>query len=184
MVINARLNTRDINKAIKQIEQFEKDLRAKCELFMSELAEIGISVAKRNILVEENGNMIDRSGYVEFSKDVSPTVTGATCIIVPTPTPYITEWKRTKNGKKILKAEVNPLLMAEFGSGAFALDGRKGTFPSETAAANVAHGSWAWYDVGGTKHVSTGNVPSRPLFKAKQEMVDQIRAVAERVFKT
>ena len=182
MRINARLRTSDINNAIEQIEQFKRALQLKLETFVSELAEVGIEIAKQNILVEEDGNIIDRSGYVQFSKEVSPSTTGATCIILATASPYVTSWKRSKKGKDILTAQVNPLLMAEFGSGANAIGDHKGTFPSETAKKNVAHGTWAWYDVQGNKHYSSGNTPSRPLYKAKIEMEEQIIEVAKRVF--
>jgi hypothetical protein len=184
MNIDARLNTRSINNAIEQIERFKKELQTKLAQFVSELAEVGIEIAKQNIRVEEDGVMVDRSGLVQFSKDVSTTVDGVQCIIVATPTPYVTHWKRSKEGKEVLSAEVNPLLMAEFGSGVNAIDGHAGTFPSETAKKNVAHGSWAWYDTQGGKHISTGNTPTRPLFKAKQEMENQIREIAQRVFST
>lgn len=182
MRIEARLNTNDINNAIEQIDQFKKNLQAKLELFVTELAEIGIEVAKHNIIVEEDGQNIDRSGLVEFTKETNATDTGATCIVTALPTPYITQWKRSKEGKDVLTAQVNPLLMAEFGSGANAIEGHKGTFPSATAKKNVAHGTWVWYDVNGNKHYSSGNVPSRPLYKAKLEMENQIREVAQRVF--
>lgn len=184
MKIKAKLNTTDIKNAIEKIEEFKRELLAKLNDFVEQLSEIGIETAKQNILVEENGQMIDRSGLVEFSKETTITETGATCIVLAMPTPYITTWKRSKDGKKVLSAEVNPLLMAEFGSGTKAIDGHAGTFPSETAKKNVAHGSWAWYDEQGGKHVSIGNAPSRPLYKAKLEMENQIIEVAKRVFST
>ena len=183
MKINARLNTTSINNAIEQIEQFKKELQVKLELFVSELAEVGIEVAKRNILVEEDGQMIDRSNLVTFSKQVDATATGATCIIIATATPYVTSWKKSKAGKDVLTAQVNPLLMAEFGSGTFATGEWRGSFPSPTAKKNAERGAWAWYDVQGGKHHSVGNAPTRPLLKARQEMEQQILEVAERVFK-
>lgn len=183
MKINARLKTSSINNAISEIERFKKELTSKLELFVSELAEVGIEVAKHNIFVEEDGQMIDRSNLVQFSKDVEASVTGATCIVIATPTPYTTSWKKSKDGKEVLTAQVNPLLMAEFGSGIYAGE-RRGSFPSPTAEKNAKRGHWAWYDVQGGKHHSSGNVPSRPLLKAKEEMENQIRQVAESVFGT
>lgn len=182
--INVKLSTSGINNAIKEIEKFKKDLNAKLERFVSLLADVGIEIAKHNILVEENGSIIDRSDHVEFTKDVNIAADGVKCIIVATASPYVTQWKKSKNGKNVLSAQVNPLLMAEFGSGANAIDGHAGTFPSATAKKNVSHGSWAWYDLDGNKHVTTGNVPSRPLFKAKEEMVNQILTIAKSVFGT
>lgn len=182
--ISVKLNANDISKAINALEEYKERLQWKSEIFVERLADVGIKVAKQNILVEDNGVVVDRSGLVYFEKDVASSVDGATCIVVPYSNPYITVWKRSENGKELLTAEVDPLLMAEFGSGANAIDGHKGTFPSETAKDNVAHGAWAWFDEGGVKHVSTGNVPSRPIYNAKEEIVRQIQNIAKEVFST
>ena len=71
--------------------------------------------------------------------------------------------------------------MAEFGSGAYAIGGAQGTFPNQKHA---MHPPWYWTDMSGKMHRSYGNEPSRPLYKAKLEMEQQITEVAERVFKT
>ena len=177
--INIRLNSNDINGAISEIEKFKQEITSKLERFVSELADVGIEVAKQNIFVEEDGNMIDRSNLVTFTKELDANATGATCIIIATPTPYITQWKKSKEGKDVITASVNPLLMAEFGSGAYAIDGHRGTFPGQK---NAFKDHWVWYDVQGVKHYSSGNTPTRPLFKAKLEMEQQIANIAMIVF--
>lgn len=179
-----RVSLDGIDAAIKMLDDYIERLQWKCELFVQKLADVGINVAKQNILVEDDGVMVDRSDLVYFEKDVASSVDGAVCIVVPYSNPYISTWKKSKNGTDILSAEVDPLLMAEFGSGAHAIEGHRGTFPSATAQKNAAHGSWAWYDEGGVKHISTGNVPSRPIYKAKEEMLQQIENVAIEVFST
>lgn len=181
MKINASLNKRDITDAINKIKWYQSYLQWKMEQFVSELAEVGIEIAKQNILVEEDGVLKDRSNLVEFTKDVSGSVEGVTCIVTALPQPYTTYWKQSKNGKKMYSAQVNPLLMAEFGSGAKAIDGHRGTFPAQR---NAFRDHWVWYDLDGEKHYSSGSEPSRPLFKAKQEMEQQILTVAKRVFGT
>lgn len=182
--IKTKVSMNGINTIIDTLKDYEKNLQWKCELLVQRLADVGINVAKQNILVEDNGVIIDRSDYVYFEKELSSSIDGAVCIVVPSSTPYFSLWKRSAQGKEVLMAEVDPLLMAEFGSGAHAVEGHKGTFPSATAKNNVAHGSWAWYDEGGVKHISTGNTPSRPILKAKEEIVQQIQLVAAEVFST
>ena len=177
MKINVRLNSKDISTAINQVEQYKVDLMAKLELFVSELADIGIRVAQENIKVEYDGDILNFGNFVTFQKDVSTGSEEATCILIAEGQPYIKEWIGGS-------ALVNPLLMAEFGSGNYAIDGWKGSFPSPTAKEHTEKPPWFWKDVDGNTHKSYGNEPSRPLYKATVEMENQIREVAERVFST
>ena len=179
--IKTKVSIDGFNTVIKQLEDYIDRLQWKTEIFVNRLADLGINVAKQNILVEDNGVVIDRSNLVYFEKDVASSVDGATCIVVPFSTPYVSTWKKSKDGNELLVAEVDPLLMAEFGSGAKAIDGHRGTFPNQKHA---NEGAWAWYDESGVKHISTGNTPSRPIYKAKEEMKQQIQLVALEVFST
>lgn len=178
--ISVKLNADGINKAINALEEYKERLQWKSEIFVERLADVGIKVAKQNILVEDNGLWINRSNLVYFEKDVASSIDGATCIIVPFSTPYISSWRKSKEGE-LLYAEIDPLLMAEFGSGAYAIDGHKGTFPNQKHAENPP---WAWYDEYGVKHYSSGGVPSRPIYNAKEEIVRQIQNIAKEVFST
>ena len=174
MKIDARLNTRSITDAINKIKWYQSDLQWKLERFVSELAEVGIKVARANTFVEYDGQTRDMSDMLEFQKPVEVTEDGVTCLLIATGRVYTKEWQGGN-------AQVNPLLMAEFGSGANAIEGHRGTFPNQHVA---FLSSWKWKDANGVEHESSGNVPSRPMFKAKEEMEQQIRAVAERVFGT
>lgn len=181
--IKTKVSIDGINTTIQKLEEYIERLQWKTEIFVDRLADLGITVAKQNVLVEDNEVIVDRSNLVYFEKNVASSVDGAVCIIVPFSTPYVSMWRKSKEGE-LLVAEVDPLLMAEFGSGANAIDGHRGTFPSPTAQKNAEHGAWAWYDESGKKHVSTGNTPSRPIYKAKEEMKQQIQLVAAEVFST
>lgn len=174
MKLEARLNTRDINNLIKQIEDFKYDLQRKLADFVIELAEVGITVARANAFVEYDEQYINMGDMLEFSKETVIEDTGVTCILTATGQVYTKEWKGGM-------AQVNPLLMAEFGSGAKAIDGHRGTFPNQHVAFLE---TWKWTDNSGITHESSGSEPSRPMFRAKEEMENQIRAVAERVFST
>ena len=174
MKINARLNNKDIEGAILKLEWYKSHLQWKVEQFVSELAEVGIKVAKANTFVEMDEIYKDMGDSLVFTKDVSGDVDGATCILMVEGQPYEKAWQ---NGRAI----VNPLLMAEFGSGWRAMPGHQGTFPGQKYAFRRP---WFWIDTSGQKHSSYGSEPSRPLFKAVEEMRSQILTVAERVFGT
>lgn len=174
MKINVRLNSKDISTAINQVEQYKVDLMAKLELFVSELADIGIKVAKANTYVEYDERNVNMGDLIEFTKEMSGVDGVTSCTLIAEGHEYTKEWTGGF-------AKVNPLLMAEFGSGARAIDGHRGTFPNQTMA---FLSSWKWTDNSGQVHESSGNEPSRPLYKAKIEMESQIREVAERVFST
>ena len=169
--LEARLNTREINKLIQGVEDFKNELQMKLERFVSELADIGIQVAQNNTYVEVDDVYENMGDALVFTKAFDYT-NGATCTLIVTGTPYVKDWK---NGK----VSVNPLLMAEFGSGWRAIPGHQGTFPGQKYAFRRP---WYWIDSNGIKHSSYGSEPSRPLFKAVNEMRNQISTVAERVF--
>ena len=172
MRINARLNTHDINNLIKQVEYFKIDLQSKLVDFVLELAEVGIQVAKANTYVEYDEQYINMGDMLEFSKETTVDDSGVVCTLTATGQLYTKEWKGGS-------AQVNPLLMAEFGSGAKAIDGHRGTFPNQHVA---FLDSWKWTDNSGIVHESSGSEPSRPMYNARIEMENQIREVAERVF--
>ena len=172
MKLNARLNSRDISNLVRQVENFKYDLQRKLADFVIELAEIGITVARANTYVEYDEQYINMGDMLEFSKETVIEDAGVTCVLTATGQVYTKEWQGGS-------AQVNPLLMAEFGSGAKAIDGHRGTFPNQHVAFLQ---SWKWTDNSGITHESSGSEPSRPMLRAKEEMENQIREVAERVF--
>ena len=174
MKINARLNTNDINAVIRQVEDFEYDLQRRLADLVIELANIGIEVARANAYVEYDEQYVNMGDLLEFSKETIMSDDEVTCTLTVTGQVYTKEWKGGS-------AQVNPLLMAEFGSGAKALDGHRGTFPNQHVAFLE---SWKWTDNSGITHESSGSEPSRPLYKAKLEMEQQIQDVVARVFST
>jgi len=172
MKINAGLNTQDINDAINRIKWYKSFLQWKLEQFVSELAEIGIEVIQDNIKVEYDGEVRNFGDAVTFQKDIKGDDEAVTCVLIAEGHPYLKEWLTGS-------AKVNPLLMAEFGSGAWAIGAAQGTFPNQKHA---NHPPWFWRDMQGRAHMSYGNEPSRPMLKAKEEMEQQIREVANRIF--
>lgn len=174
MKINARLNSRDINNVINQVEQFKRSFQRKMRRFVEELADVGIEVIEQNIKVEYDDEVRNFGDYVTFQKPVSEIGGDVVCVITAEGQHYYKEWIGGS-------ALVNPLLMAEFGSGVFAGE-HKGSFPSATAKEHTDDPPWFWRDTGGRLHSSSGSAPTRPMLKAKEEMEKQIQTVAERVF--
>ena len=172
MRINARLNSHDITNVIRELGLYKAQLQWRLERFLSELAEVGITVARANTYVEYDEQYINMGDLIEFSKPISIEGEDVVCTLTAQGQLYTKEWKGGS-------AQVNPLLMAEFGSGANAIEGHRGTFPNQHVA---FLNSWNWTDNSGQKHESSGSVPSRPMLKAKEEMEQQIQEVAQRVF--
>jgi len=172
MRIDARLSTKSITEAINKVKWFQSNLQYRLEMFVSELADVGISVARANTFVEYDEQYINMGDLLEFSKSIESVDGSVVCTLTATGQVYTKEWAHGM-------AQVNPLLMAEFGSGANAIEGHRGTFPNQHVAFLE---SWKWTDNSGQVHESSGSVPSRPMLRAKEEMVNQIQTVAQRVF--
>lgn len=174
--IKTNISTNQLEQTIEELHKYAERLAERCDQFVNELADIGIQTAKYylvNIVEDTSGNMVSYGDKVVFTKEVSWDTEGATCILLPVSNPYLVSWKTGS-------AVVDPILMAEFGSGMYAAEGHRGTFPNQTHAFDPK--GWFWQDTDGKVHHSYGIEPSRPLFKAKEEMQRQIHEVAERVF--
>lgn len=145
---------------------------------------MGISVASVN--TGEFGDLIG------FMKEVNPEKYGATAVLIARSSPYPVQWM---NQDGIQEVDINPILMAEFGSGFLASDAGagaenaeialklgmgQGTFPGQTHA--FQDGGWKWMDLDGEWHESIGIAPSMPVWKAYIEIKSDIEAVAKAVF--
>lgn len=175
-MINIDLNSvSSVRSAVKQLKQYKKDLARKCETVVSRLSEIGIETAKLNC--GEYGSAIT------FSKEITAkNQGGAIGRLVAVGTPAF----RIKGGELIT---MNPLLMAEFGSGFEAevlddvqgLNVGQGTFPDQTHAFDPR--GW-WYtdiETGESVH-SYGESPTHPMHSAMMGMLFEIDAVFREVF--
>lgn len=172
MKIDVNLSKTGISQAIRNIEWYKSYLQWKLERFTSELANVGIEIIQQNVKVEVDGVVTDFGSMITFQKDISVSEEITACTLITTGQPYIKEWETGE-------ALVNPLLMAEFGSGVYAIGGAQGTFPNQKYANRPP---WFWKDLQGITHMSYGNEPTRPLLKAVQEMEKQIHDIAQRVF--
>lgn len=171
------LSVKEINAAIKELNQYKSDLNHKCQEFCVRLCELGIKTA-----VVNTGKYGD---FITFSIETSDSGSGFKSIMIASNTGLIrSEW-RTKDGVKT--ADISPILMAEFGSGLKANNPKAdefsmgtGTFPGQTHAENPE--GWWWMDLDGEWHHSLGYEPTMPVYKASAEMAQNIERIAREVF--
>lgn len=169
------LSIRGIDNIIKGLENYKLTLNEKCEEVVSRLADVGISIA-----VHYTGQF---ASFITFTKEVQPNANGYTAIMYGTNSARnVSKWY-TQEGEKT--AEISSILMAEFGSGAYAVEGHRGTFPNQKHAFQDA---W-WYatavDENGkpTKWVkSSGIHPTMPMYNASLEMRATVHLIVSEVF--
>lgn len=179
MKISCNLSKKgDIDKLIGRLEDYKRDLLFKRDKFVRELIKVGINTAKENAG--------EYAGFIRFEKQIED---GNGLLIATDGKKLIREWKCYGG---IRRAEVSPLLMAEFGSGWLAhvmstqdyrsndLNVGQGTFPNQTHAFDKE--GWFWETPDGEKHHSYGEKPSYPLYSATLAMIYEVERIAKEVF--
>lgn len=179
--IKVKLNSKSIQNAIKELENYKASLEAKNKEFVSRLIDYGIEMAE-----SYSGSF---GKHIVFSKKVEGGE-NAVGFLIAKGEPITVEWiVRGDSGEEVKTAEIDPLLMAEFGSGQFAevlfdISGvGRGTFPGQTHAFDdswsfkkeAPDGTTKWYR-------SSGVAPTHPMYHADMEMLDMIESIAREVF--
>ena len=169
----------------KGFRNYKRTLANRCDQFVRRLAEEGFAVAivnKEAIGTVKDEDDTSYGRYIKFEVRHSITATGAEGYLAGVPQMLYAVWV---NQEGIQIRQVNPLLMAEFGSGQFADDSHfkigmgRGTFPGQKHA-NEDY--WQWQDLAGEWHDSSGIQPTAPMWKADVEMKKQILSIARQVF--
>lgn len=165
-----------IDKAIKALEDYKKDIVTKTERLVAELLEVGVETGIAN-----SG---EYAGMIVFKKEIVAGSDGVNGLLIATDgQKIIREWKY-KGGIK--QAVVSPMLMAEFGSGWLAkvLDNvegvGQGTFPGQQHAFDPQ--GWWWETPDGEKHHSYGEAPTYPVHSALFAMMFEVDHIAKEVF--
>lgn len=193
----ATLSSSSIIQLKKQLEAYRDNIPSLCEEFVKELAKIGIRTGKQNC--GEYGNYIT----FEVSDETILNKYGCKGFMVAKNERYIlSTWYR---GKEIAGAVVNPLLMAEFGSGFQSrvidenvdlIDVGQGTFPGQTHAFDPEgwywrdnepeNGIWVGYDDSNGRdiyiHHSYGESPTYPMYSAAVAIMFDVERIAKKVF--
>lgn len=194
-IIRGELSDKGIQKIIDELELYEREIYTKCKKFCEIMADKGIEIAKGVTSQDKNYGK-----YIAFSKEFERNDHVATIYIVAKPTEMLDRSYVISTSE--IFAEVNPLLMAEFGSGWEAknyadLDGvGQGTFPGQIHAFDPE--GWWWVDYerydengkegielsdGRYKHHSMGESPSMPMWSTVIGLVFEIDDAIKRAFK-
>lgn len=197
-VFTARLKSGDLRHLIHELREYkDKTLPDLVKEFLRQLADEGISVANAYVRGSryEDFVVFEKTEYGGRSNPKKTVViAGANNSLK-----FQKEWYTLSHGEFVrTEREVNPILMLEFGSGQFAVEGWRGTFP-EQHTAFLDH--WHWYEYpsgytdqeselleeyedGMQKRQSSGERPRMPMQHAIEamELRNTIAKIARRVF--
>lgn len=174
MKLKLRLESKSIEKAIKELEKYRDSLAIKNAVFVQRLLDEGIKVAQEHV-----GGM---GKYITFTSNVEGTTHCVGLLIAEDAEKIQSQWER-KDG--VVIAEVSPILFEEFGAGMYAkvlfpVDGvGRGTFPNQEHAFEPA---WHYMDLDGKWHSSSGYMPSHPMYFADMEIINNVQKIAKEVF--
>ena len=166
----------DIDRAIKEIEKYQKSLVDKSERFCRRLAEIGVMVAKATLTTGQGDSSRDAAFDISFTADgeiveCTLSVTGETRV--------------TEDGRVF-----NTIFAWEFGSGIYYNNGNinphahelgmgVGTFPNQKFAFSD---HWWYRDDNGNLRMSQGTQATMPMYRASLEMMQNIETIAREVY--
>ena len=183
------LDSKELYQLSVDLLKYADDFENKVKIFLERLADLGIEVAS------VNGG--DFSRYITYTKKWE----GST-IVLTAHSPILTsEWYAGSKSKETRMEFISPVLMAEFGSGHYAIPGEGGIGGQGTLNAwGHAFDSEGWYwwsdDAayrseddymvkaanGRFKFHSKGVHPSQPLHKAVMACIEQVTEIAHEVF--
>ena len=175
------LSVDSVKQVQKELLDYKKSLQRKCREFVKRLSEQGIETAKVNLHQEY-------VPYITFRTELDPMEYGYRGLMIATNTGLVRrQWRTLNNATGIETADVSPLMMSEFGSGAKADNARgaefgmgTGTFPGQKHANDP--GGWYWQDLNYEWHSSDGEQPTMPMLHAYNAMTAAIVKTAKEVF--
>lgn len=165
--ISISLSQKSIQNAIKEIEAYKRQFIDRNELFVRRLAELGIPVIDQNIAAAQGDSDKNHNTYIKINSFGS--------------------YSEAK-----LVVEGSDLLFIEFGSGIH-YNGSAGTSPhpkgEEFGYTIGSYGKgqgkndfWFYYADTGEAVMSRGTESTMPVYRASQEIIQNIHRIAREVF--
>lgn len=165
--IHISLSEKSIRNAINEIEVYKRQFIERNEAFVRRLAELGIPVIDQNIAAAQGDSDKSHNTYIKINSFGS-----------------YSEAKLVVEGKSIL--------FIEFGAG-IRYNGSSGTSPHPKGeefgytigSYGKGQGSkdfWFYYADTGESVMSHGTEATMPVFRASQEIIQNIRRIAREVF--
>ena len=186
------LDTKELDALADYLDNYARTFEQKVQTFLEKLAEKGIEVAS------VNGG--DFSSYIVYSKKVE---SGTKVLMIAKDREEITNsWYASSTSKELRQETISPLLMAEFGSGHYAIsaEGEASGLGGQGTLNKYGHAfdsnGWYWWSDDATsmdgeplnekngrwKFHSRGTHPSQPLHKAVMACIEQVEGIAREVF--
>lgn len=186
------LDSKQLDALADYIDNYARTFEKKVQTFLEKLAEKGIEVAS------VNGG--DFSSYIVYSKEVE---SGTMVKMIAKDREEITNsWYASSTSKELRQETISPLLMAEFGSGHYAIsaEGEASGLGGQGTLNKYGHAfdsnGWYWWSDDATsidgkplyekdgrwKFHSRGTHPSQPLHKAVMACIEQVEGIAREVF--
>lgn len=171
--IKMRLCVEDVNRAIKELKEYEGQLVTKCNVLVGKLADMGLVVAKAKIGEAPLGKYVHLNVKYEHSKTGCKAILFATGDTLNTPSGSINTLMMIEFGAGIhFNHEANPKA-DDFGMGV-------GTYPGQTHA--FQEEGWYYMDDSGNWHHTYGVKATMPMYNADMEILMNIHKVAREVF--
>lgn len=160
-IISLGLNTKDINRAIKEVEKYKQELLRKEKLFLEKLSYLGVKEAS----VRFTTAMYD--GVNDSSVSLEQTASGYSIVASGTAVAFI-----------------------EFGTGVYHNPGEPYPLPRPEGVVGIGEygkgfgkrRAWGYKDESGELVITRGNPAVMPMWYATEEMRRSILQIAREVF--
>lgn len=176
--ISFGLSISEIDRAIKELREYQNSLDVKCQQLCERLCNEGIQIAQVHIGSSGFGK------YIRLSSEITPEKAGCRAILIMEDSQKIVSKWQNQDG--VQSKEISPALMLCFGSG---LKAKNPTdVPGVGAGSYGEHGlepnGWWYMDLNGVWHHSTGIEPKMPMYNAAKELKEKVVSIAKDVFKS
>lgn len=175
--ISFGLSVSEIDRAIKELREYQNSLDSKCQQLCGRLCNEGIQITQVHIGSSGFGK------YIRLSSEITPEKAGCKAIFfMEDSQKIISQWQ---NQEGIQSKEISPALMLEFGAGLPAQN--PANIPGVGTGTYGTHGNepgWWYMDLQGEWHYSSGVSPKMPMYNAGKELRDKVLKIAKEVFNT
>lgn len=175
--ISFGLSVSEIDRAIKELREYQKSLDKKCEQLCFELCKAGMPIARSYIGESGFGR------YIRLSSEITPEKAGCKAILIMEDSQKIVSKWQNQDG--VQSKEISPALMLEFGAGLPAQN--PANIPGVGTGTYGTHGNkpgWWYMDLQGEWHYSSGTSPKMPMYFAGKELRNKVLKIAKEVFKS
>lgn len=175
--ISFGLSVSEIDRAIKELREYQNNLDKKCEQLCFELCKAGMPIARSYIGDSGFGK------YIRLFSEITPEKAGCKAILIMEDSQKIVSKWQNQDG--VQSKEIYPALMLEFGAGLPAQN--PANIPGVGTGTYGTHGNkpgWWYMDLQGEWHYASGTSPKMPMYFAGKELRNKVLKIAKEVFKS